>query len=76
MEMSYRILEGRVILSMIRHSLDPWLVEVLTSVVLVVKLLLQKKLRAEIHFISKSSHLVKCFHCDDSGEVISGILAS
>ena len=31
-------------------------------------------LLAEMHFISKSGHLVKCFHSDNGGEVISGIL--
>ena len=28
-------------------------------------------LLAEMHFVSKSGHLVKCFHSDDSGEVMS-----
>ena len=31
-------------------------------------------LLAEMHFISKSGHLVNCFHSDNGGEVISGIL--
>ena len=33
-------------------------------------------LLAEMHFISKSGHLVKCFHSDNGGEVMSGILMS
>ena len=33
-------------------------------------------LLAEMHFISKSGHFVKCFHSDNGGEVMPGILVS